>query len=148
LLAAGCGGSASSRSAASVESANLRELLAYSVCMRSHGITDFPDPTGNGFVVIPRSVNPDSSQFQAAQNACQHLQPASTPPASAQPNPTLGVRLAQCMRAHGVPNFPDPGGSVTGTPASNSKLDVRSPQFQAAQRTCRSLVGMPAKATS
>jgi hypothetical protein len=48
-----------------------------------------------------------------------------------------GVWLAQCMRAHGVPNFPDPspGGGVKLTPASG--IDPQSPSFQAAQRDCK-----------
>jgi hypothetical protein len=60
----------------------LAQLLQYSECMRSHGITDFPDPqSSNGRVGIsinagPGSdLNPDNPQFQAAQKACQKLLP-------------------------------------------------------------------------
>ena len=47
-----------------------------------------------------------------------------------------GVRFAQCMRAHGVTNFPDPtsSGAIT-----FSKTAAESPQFQTAQQACRSL---------
>jgi hypothetical protein len=60
----------------------LAQLLQYSECMRSHGITDFPDPqSSNGRVGIsikagPGSdLNPNNPQFQAAQKACQKFLP-------------------------------------------------------------------------
>ncbi len=54
-------------------------LLAFSACMRSHGLPDFPDPTfptGGGAEMKvgggPGSdLNPQSPRFQAAQTACQ-----------------------------------------------------------------------------
>jgi hypothetical protein len=56
-----------------------KALLAFSACMRSHGIPDFPDPTfptGGGAQLRIRSgsgsdLNPQSPRFQAAQTACQ-----------------------------------------------------------------------------
>lgn len=47
------------------------------------------------------------------------------------------LRFANCMRSHGVPNFPDPGqgGGIKLTPSSG--IDPRSPAFQAAQRACK-----------
>jgi hypothetical protein len=61
--------------------------------------------------------------------------------ASAGTNPQGGysgaLKFSQCMRAHGVTNFPDPGaggGIQIGGPGSN--LNPRSPSFQAAQRAC------------
>ena len=52
-----------------------KALLAFSACMRSHGITDFPDPTfsGNGArISINGGLDPQSPRFQAAQTACQN----------------------------------------------------------------------------
>lgn len=48
-----------------------------------------------------------------------------------------GLAMARCMRAHGVPNFPDPGsrGTIEITPGSG--IDPRSPAFQTAQQACR-----------
>ena len=48
------------------------------------------------------------------------------------------LQFAKCMRAHGVPNFPDPslGGRIEISPGSG--LHPRSPAFQAAQKACRS----------
>ena len=55
------------------------------------------------------------------------------------PSPSTGstssnLAYAQCMRAHGVRNFPDPGGNgqfvLTG-------IDTQTPQFQAALAACK-----------
>jgi hypothetical protein len=43
VLAAGCGGSNGPGSAGSGSAK--AQFLAYSRCMRSHGVSDFPDPT-------------------------------------------------------------------------------------------------------
>ena len=46
--------------------------LKFAGCMRSHGIPDFPDPTGSGFEFIPPAgFNPHSPHVQAAQQACR-----------------------------------------------------------------------------
>jgi hypothetical protein len=50
------------------------------------------------------------------------------------------------MRSHGVPNFPTPtfeGHAVRLALKAGSGLDPRSPQFQAAQKACRSYFGPP-----
>lgn len=51
-----------------------------------------------------------------------------------------GVRYSDCMRSHGVPNFPDPspGGGIPFISA-NSGINTNSPAFQGAQSTCRTL---------
>ena len=51
---------------------------------------------------------------------------------------TEGRKFAQCMRAHGEPKFPDPTGN--GLSLHGSGIDPKSPQFQAAKQTCRSLL--------
>lgn len=47
-----------------------------------------------------------------------------------------GLRFSNCMRAHGLSNFPDPeaGGGLKLTPGSG--LNPFSPGFQAAQKAC------------
>ncbi len=45
-----------------------------------------------------------------------------------------GVKFADCMRAHGVPDFPDPG-------ASREIQITPSPAFQSAQTSCQHLLG-------
>jgi len=51
-----------------------QELLAYSKCMRAHGVKDFPDPTNGGLQIRvgPGSdLDPDNPTFKGAQQACQ-----------------------------------------------------------------------------
>jgi len=55
-----------------------KAALAFSACMRKHGLTDFPDPTFSGGgaqlrirVGSSSDLNPSSPIFQAAQKACQ-----------------------------------------------------------------------------
>jgi hypothetical protein len=51
-----------------------RQMLAFSKCMRAHGIKDFPDPSNDGIQIHAgqgSDLNPNNSQFQAAQRACQ-----------------------------------------------------------------------------
>ena len=77
--------------------------------MRAHGVTNFPDPSpGGGFK--PNSSVVSTPAFQSAQAKCQDLLGGS---AAFQTNPsrqtmTKLLRIATCMRAHGVHQFPDP----------------------------------------
>lgn len=50
------------------------------------------------------------------------------------------VKYAQCMRSHGVPSFPDPqGGRLQIKAHKGGPLDPSSPQFQAAEKACKSM---------
>ena len=65
----------------------LAQALKFSQCMRSHGISGFPDPQslpGGGIRIAIRAgqgsnLNPTNPQFQAAQKACQSLNPLGGP---------------------------------------------------------------------
>jgi len=50
------------------------------------------------------------------------------------------LKLAECMRAHGVPSFPDPNASGV-IQGSSSSLNPQSPAFSAAMQKCRGLLG-------
>jgi hypothetical protein len=131
-------------------------LLAYSSCMRSHGVPSFPDPSGSGGIpkqgVISAEGAVSSSQVTVAQNACVHLLPAGGS-LSGHANQTVSVQDQQyylnavaCMRAHGITNFPDPvfsGGGVSFTQPPG--IDTSSPQFIQANQICRRLIpaGLP-----
>jgi hypothetical protein len=47
---------------------------------------------------------------------------------------TRDVEFSDCMRSHGVPNFPDPTAQGLEIPAN---INARSPAFKAAQQACR-----------
>jgi hypothetical protein len=62
--------------------AELRKLLPqglkYAACMRTHGVPNFPDPSLNDTTQIggPGSgIDPESAQFQKAQQSCRSLKP-------------------------------------------------------------------------
>lgn len=89
--------------------------LAYSRCMRSHGVPDYADPkqVGGGGIQIsgaPSGVNRDSPVFTAAQESCRPLLPNGGQPTTSGRDQELArmLALARCMRAHGVSAFPDP----------------------------------------
>lgn len=96
------------------------EAFATATCMRAHGVPNFPDPTagsgGEGFSVAAR---PGSSSltvdgiafsgpaFEAADKACQLGNAGSKPPITESMKEGM-VAKAHCIRADGVPGFPDP----------------------------------------
>jgi hypothetical protein len=121
------------------------ELLKFSQCMQSHGLPDFPDPSNGGIHISgsPGSdLNPQSPTFQAAQSACKKYMPGAnlTPAQKAAAN-AQALKYAECMRSHGVPDFPDPNGQgvIQITGGQGSDLNPNSSQFQHAQSACKSL---------
>jgi hypothetical protein len=128
--------------------------LAYSRCMRAHGVPTFPDSAGGGINLAGTGINPDSPAFRSAQAICHKLLPGGGPGTHAsEQDIRLDVAMAVCMRKHGVPNFPDPivtskppavapgqyrvaeygNGIFIGIPSS---INVNSPAFLAAAKTC------------
>jgi len=132
------------------------DALAYAECMRAHGVPNFPDPNSQGGFSIqggPGSgIDPSSASFQAADKTCRHLLPNGGQPTAAQQAQAMAqaLRFSQCMRSHGVPDFPDPqalpGGGIAirirARPGSGSDLNPQSPQFQAAQKACQGKGGL------
>jgi len=89
--------------------------------MRANGVPDFPDPDASGGFEFPEGggVDPSSPTFKAAQAKCQKFMgpgPGSGPPPSAQAVAKM-LKISQCMRRHGVPDFPDPRTSVPSHPS-------------------------------
>jgi hypothetical protein len=56
------------------------------------------------------------------------------------PGSDPALELAQCMRSHGVPNFPDPGAHGLVIP---NNINTQSPAFTSAQRACAKLGSTP-----
>jgi hypothetical protein len=132
-------------------------LLAFTECMRENGI-DMPDPVfrridgsgGDGGGVAEAQpgealpFDPNSDEFQAAQDACQHhleglgpLEPGDAPRLSPEEEEAF-LAFAECMREHGI-DMPDPGnGGFVIRPGSDADVvDPRSEEFQAAEAACR-----------
>lgn len=151
LLAAGvlvlvmaCTGPGAQAAGRSQQQQALDKSVAYSKCMRSHGVPNYPDPTisRDGSVSLgigPNTgINPNSPQFQTAQQDCRKLRPG---PGSMTPQELAQfkqgeLKIAECMRAHGITNFPDPNSQgwivLTGT-----GINTDSPQVQSALKACR-----------
>ena len=159
LLTAACSGSASSTGSggSSSGSANSR-LVAYSQCMRSHGLPNFPDPAGGvPPKVTAQELGVSSSRLQGAQGACQHLLPATggsltasslqqcylagvCPQALVQQALSAGREFAQCMRSHGAPDWPDPSLDAEGRPLFNINVPrPPPPQISTAGDECSRL---------
>jgi hypothetical protein len=125
--------------------------LDYAACMRSHGEPSFPDPvlTGQSVHFGPGpNIDQDSPRFLSANTTCKRLVPDGGTPSPAQLQVVIAqmVKNAECMRAHGITNFPDPTVNVPGMLAGISLkgLDPNSPQFQAAQKACQRLAPLGA----
>jgi len=116
--------------------------------MRSHGVPNFPDPNAQG-VMQGNGLDTGSSTFQAAAKGCQHLLPNGGRPTPAEQATALAqaLKFSQCMRSHGISDFPDPqsvaGGGIRIAIRSGqgSDLSPTNPQFQAPQKACQSLTG-------
>jgi hypothetical protein len=133
-------------SSAGGSSGVMGQFLAYAQCMRSHGISDFPDPsTAGGGIAFDLHGGPGSDlnrndpRYEAANQACQSLLPGGlgTPQRSKQ-QIAEEVKLAACMRSHGFPSFPDPNSQGA---FDFSGIDRNSTQFQSAMQTCESVAG-------
>jgi hypothetical protein len=135
--AASAGGSGASRSTP------LAEAEAYSECIRSHGVLNFPDPVltpGGGYGYRTTGIDPHSAAFQGALQACKALpspwQSTGQELSSAQQQAWLN--WSKCIRGHGVPNFPDPTFSGGRAVQISGPGTSSSPQLQSAMAACKS----------
>jgi hypothetical protein len=124
--------------------------VTFAKCMRGHGVPEFPDPGGKpaaGSSIsilgaqLPPTINIRAPAFQSALNTCMKQFNAAhpRPPVSAAQKATA-VKFAECIRAHGVPSFPDPTFPAGGGIAIRTGPGVNpdSPAFQHAQQVCGS----------
>jgi hypothetical protein len=151
LLAAGCGTSGSPRVASVASSTTAATttqngLVAFSQCMRSHGLPNFPGPDSSGQIPklqVVDAAKSNPNKFNAAQTACRHQLPNGSlgPQETAQQKRTRladELSFARCMRSHGVTRFPDPtaqaGLSVEMVQAQG--IDVHSPAVLRVVQKC------------
>jgi hypothetical protein len=168
LLAAGCGGSKSpsvaklgttttptttpAKSGGATQHGNAGQLLAdWAACMRKHGDPNQADPTIGTDKVIQVTLpagydqglglggkggsNPCGSYMNAASNALRAGQPVQ------KPDPAKLVKFSACMRANGIPDFPDPSGGGLSL-RRGGDLDPSNPAFQHAQKLCGKQTGL------
>ena len=133
-----------------VDAKTKQAMLNFAKCMREHGV-DMPDPKfneGGSVQMTQNNANPEKAR--AAEQACKHFQDeVKPPPASEAQQKEMRKRAlanSQCMRDHGLANFPDPqfgeGGRMEMRLDKKSGVDPQSPTFQAAQKACMKTGGM------
>jgi hypothetical protein len=122
--------------------------VKFAECMRSHGVSAFPDPGASGKftidgVVNGSSLNSSSPAFTQAISACKDLEPAGFTGSKRSPQQMdAALKFARCIRDNGVTDFPDP---VNGQPlvdtnripssATSSGMSI----LNAAMQKCRDL---------
>ncbi len=129
-----------------------RLMDEWAACMRNNGDPNQTDPTIDAYGVINITMSDVSqavaseahgssgpcSQYElAAENALRggrQYQP---------PDQTQQVQYTDCMRTHGVPNYPDPGANGR-TDFNGTGVDPNSPFVENANKVCGKQINAPA----
>lgn len=134
---------------------NATQLMdEWAACMRTNGDPNQTDPTIDQYGVInitmpdgvPQELSAEAhgttgpcSQYELdAENVVRANDPVAPPPTQAQL-----VQYVDCMRTHGVPNYPD-SGSNGETNFRAAGVDPNSPVFENANRVCGKQINAPA----
>lgn len=167
LLAAGCGGASSSGHVAQLGSTGTRPAppagassvgsgpgaavaaaVRFANCMRSNGVTNYPDPNSSGGQQSLSQISPDSPTFLRAYDACRKYASsgAGVPPEPSPAELRFALAFARCVRKHGFPQFPDPLSTISLQPTFtlgpgmyfliNGNYQVQSPAFTHAAKIC------------
>jgi hypothetical protein len=154
LSSAGCSsdapsetGSASGTGTGGTKNATDQDkAVKFAACMRDNGVSDFPDANAKGQFVYGVSVSP--AVWRKAVDACKELQPPGTLSAKRSPaQQSASLKFAQCMREHGVKDFPDPANGeplvdTTRIPSANAPGGMTI--LNAAMEKCRAVLGVAA----
>jgi len=126
LAGAGCGSTASSGSdtagtgtgtgtaggRAPAKLSAQEKGVKFAECMRANGVPHFPDPDAKGEMNF--GVDVSREVWLKAVDACKALKPPGALSSKRTPKQqSAALRFAQCVRDHGVKDFPDP---VNGEP--------------------------------
>jgi hypothetical protein len=128
--------------------------ISMSKCMRANGVPNFPDPRegpdgggvgwpGGGPVMISSDVLLIMGQqlsgpvvATAAKTCKEYMAPSGPPPALTESQRKAAIADAECMRKHGVPNFPDPTFSGGQRNIELGDVNPESPAFKQAAAAC------------
>ena len=127
-------------------------LDEWASCMRAHGDPGQVDPTVDASKVIQITLDAPNG-LQGEGGACgSYLSAAQTAlgggTQSGSTNEATALKFAQCMRANGVPDYPDPSANGANSAihaTSGSDLNPANPKFQAASTLCASKTGFQSK---
>ena len=148
-IVAGCGSNnPTTTSTGNAAQNGVTAAYAYSRCMRTHGVPNFPDPkvsSSAGHTAVAIAVNPSetgSPKFKSAEKACSGILPAPPSPAQQraqeQAHKANLLAFARCLRANGIHDFPDPNtqGRLTLQTVTGAGVDIHSRAFLAAAKAC------------
>ena len=173
LITAGCGSSASSKtgtasssgtassasstgttstgtgttsSGATTKLTAQEKAVKFAECMRANGVPHFPDPDPKGNSNF--GVDVSKEVFTKAVDACKALKPPGALSAKrTAKEQSASLRFAQCVRDHGVKDFPDPVNGeplidTTKIPSSNKPGGMTI--LNAATHACGSILNLAA----
>ena len=126
---------------------NHEKAVKFAKCMRSNGVSEFPDPGASGKLTIDAVANGSSLDtstpaFTQAVSACRALEPAGfTGSKRSSQQQQAALKFAQCIRTNGVKDFPDPtpNGPLIDTnriPSLAGKDPRSDPTFTGATHRC------------
>lgn len=134
-------------------------LLEWADCMRRHGDPNQADPTVTAHKWIDIPWNPAiaggyNGTYKGGQGNSGPGQFCRVYLAAAQaglrggrqlkrPDPAALVKFSECMRANGVPDFPDPSANGQLIAPGNPDQNAHNPTFQNASTLCAKKVGVP-----
>ena len=154
LVGAGCGSSPPSETGTAVNTStgvnknvtDQDKAVKFAECIRAHGVPHFPDPDAKGDFAFGIDVSP--AVWRKAVDACKDLQPPGALSGKRSPKQqSAALRFAQCIRDHGVKDFPDPVNGeplvdTTRIPSSNRPGGMTI--LNAAMHTCGRVLGRAA----
>jgi len=161
VLACGCGGKApagvaslgSTTATSGVASATqtagnsgdaVTAQLKFAQCMQSHGEPDYPEPGGNAEANAKSmlKLGPSSPHFLAAEKACKQLLPEGeqASPGEQARVEAEALKFANCMRTHGMANWPDPSSNGVGYMVAPAGAAATSPAYLKASKACKQLL--------
>jgi hypothetical protein len=120
--------------------------LRFARCVRENGVPDFPDPkfNGNGGTSLNMPAGANKQTVDKAMAACKQFMPYGGEPPKLDPARLEQLRAyAKCMRANGVPDFPDPTEQGIQINGNTSALDPASPSMKAADQKCQKYAPAP-----
>ena len=131
-------GGAAGNSGGPPTAAQLEAMTKWAACVRKHGLPNFPDPPYQGGELNKLGYTKYSPQMVKADNACHALALVAGAVQSKEEieeHVAAMLKIAQCMRAHGITNFPDPNASGA-LIQSVSGSDTNEPGYANAAKTC------------
>jgi hypothetical protein len=105
---AACGGGSKSPQSTSTNLAAAWHRVV--LCARAHGMPTLADPTidSNGRAQFPAGIRIPAATRRACQAMADRLEPGGVDNPLTQAQLAGLLNFARCMRAHGVPDWPDP----------------------------------------